>query len=110
MPVLKCSDGKYRIGSGKCMYSSKAKAIKAYAAYRAISHSEAEIEYLRSVVNRIKKVGEDTTTSDIAKFVRAVRMVKKAVPKKDGTGAGVRANIGRGGCVTTKVIGQGRGF
>ena len=83
MPVLKCSNGKYRIGSGKCMYSTKAKAIKAYAAYRAISHSEAWAEYLRFVVSRIKKAAEDTTTGDIATFIRMVRRVKKAKPKKD---------------------------
>ncbi len=83
MPVLKCPNGKYRIGSGKCMYSSKAKAIKAYAAYRAISHNEAWIEYLRFVVSRIKKAVEDTTTGDIATFIRRVRLVKKARPKEN---------------------------
>lgn len=35
MPVIKCGNGKYRIGSGPCMYTSKAKAERAYAAYRA---------------------------------------------------------------------------
>lgn len=35
MPVNKCSNGKYRIGSGPCMYTSKAKAEKAYKAYLA---------------------------------------------------------------------------
>lgn len=35
MPVKKCSGGKYRIGSGKCMYKSKTKAERAYRAYRA---------------------------------------------------------------------------
>jgi hypothetical protein len=35
MPVKKCSNGKYKIGSGKCMYKSKKKARKAYKAYRA---------------------------------------------------------------------------
>jgi len=59
------------------MYSSKDKAIKAYAAYRAISHSEAEAEYLRFVAAKIKKAVEDTTTGDIASFVRRVRMVKR---------------------------------
>ena len=77
MPVLKCPDGKYRIGSGKCMYSTKAKAIKAYAAYRAISHSEAWAEYLRFVVSRIKKAVEDTTTGDIATFIRTARKIKR---------------------------------
>jgi len=35
MPVKKASSGKYRIGSGKAMYKSKASATKAYKAYRA---------------------------------------------------------------------------
>lgn len=85
MPVYKCPDGKYRIGSGKCMYSTKAKAIKAYAAYRAISHSEAWAEYLRFVVSRIKKAVEDTTTGDIATFIRVVRRIKKK--RKEGINA-----------------------
>jgi hypothetical protein len=32
----------------------------------------------------------------------------KGVPKKDGSGRGVRANRGRGGCKTTRKVGRGR--
>lgn len=35
MPVRKCANGKYRIGSGPCVYDSKAKADRAYRAYLA---------------------------------------------------------------------------
>ena len=35
MPVTKCSNGKYKIGSGKCMYTSKAAAERAQRAYKA---------------------------------------------------------------------------
>ena len=35
MPVRKCVNGKWRIGNGPCMYTSKAKADKAYRAYLA---------------------------------------------------------------------------
>ncbi len=35
MPVRKCSNGKYRIGNGPCVYTSKAKAARAWAAARA---------------------------------------------------------------------------
>ena len=35
MPVRKCPNGKYRIGSGKCIYDSKAKAERAYRGYLA---------------------------------------------------------------------------
>ena len=32
----------------------------------------------------------------------------KGVPKRDGSGRGVRANRGRGGCKTTRTTGRGR--
>lgn len=35
MPVIKCSNNKYRIGSGPCVYETKEKADKAYKAYLA---------------------------------------------------------------------------
>jgi len=35
-------------------------------------------------------------------------MSQKNKPKRDGSGKGVRANRGRGGCSKTKKIGQGR--
>ena len=38
MPVLKCSNNKYRIGSGPCIYTSKAAAERAYRAYLAKKH------------------------------------------------------------------------
>lgn len=40
MPVIKCSNNKWRIGSGKCMYDTKQKATKAYQAYLAKKHSK----------------------------------------------------------------------
>ena len=35
MPVKKCGNGKYSIGNGPCMYTSKAAATRAYRAYLA---------------------------------------------------------------------------
>jgi len=32
----------------------------------------------------------------------------KNIPKRDGSGRGIRANRGRGGCKVTKTIGQGK--
>lgn len=32
----------------------------------------------------------------------------KGVPKRDGSGGGVRGNRGRGGCSPTRKVGQGR--
>lgn len=34
-------------------------------------------------------------------------MASKGVPKRDGSGKGVRANKGRGGCATTRRTGKG---
>ena len=33
MPVIKCPNGKWRIGNGKCMYKTKKAAERAYRAY-----------------------------------------------------------------------------
>ena len=44
--------------------------------------------------------------------VYSVKEVKniiiKGKPKKDGSGRGVRANLGRGGCFETEIKGKGR--
>lgn len=40
MPVLKCSNGKYRIGSGPCIYPTAEAANKAYKGYLGKKHSE----------------------------------------------------------------------
>ena len=39
MPVTKASNGKWRIGSGKAMYKTRAAAERAYRAYLARKHS-----------------------------------------------------------------------
>jgi HK97 family phage prohead protease len=43
MPIYACSNGKYRIGDGECMYTSRANAVSAYQAYLA-QHPEAASE------------------------------------------------------------------
>ena len=40
MPVIKCSNGKWRIGNGPCMYTSKEKAEKAWIAIRVAKYSK----------------------------------------------------------------------
>jgi len=40
MPIHKCPNGKYRIGSGGCNFDSKEKAEMAYKAYLAKKHSK----------------------------------------------------------------------
>ena len=44
MPVLKCSNGKYRIGTGPCMYHSKELAEKAYKGYLGHKHAEGDMK------------------------------------------------------------------
>jgi len=34
--------------------------------------------------------------------------MRKNKPKRDGSGRGIRANRGRGGCVTTRKTGKGK--
>ena len=36
-------------------------------------------------------------------------MAKKGVPKRDGSGRGIRANKGRGGCLPSKQPKKGKG-
>lgn len=66
MPVKYCKEnGKYRIGDGKCMYDTKAKAEKAYKAYRIKKHmheikekileEKKELAKIREEVNKIAK-------------------------------------------------------
>jgi len=64
------------------MYRTKAAALRAYAAYRAISHTETFMKHLQFIVKRAKALSpsEDTTSSDIAR--RVVRRATKRVKKK----------------------------
>ena len=57
MPVTKCSNGKYKIGSGACMYDSKEKAESAYKGYLAKKHENLKykISSLSKDLNIIKE-------------------------------------------------------
>lgn len=39
MPCIKCSNGKWRLGNGKCMYKNKSSCEKAYSGYRGKKYS-----------------------------------------------------------------------
>lgn len=39
MPVLKCDNGKFRIGRGKCIYPTKAKAESAFRGFLGAKHA-----------------------------------------------------------------------
>jgi hypothetical protein len=55
MPVHKCPNGKFKIGSGKCMYDSKAKAEAAYRGYLAKKHEDLKYELI-SELGDLKKI------------------------------------------------------
>ena len=40
MPVIKCANGKFRIGNGKCIYKTKGDAEKAYKGYLGSKYSK----------------------------------------------------------------------
>jgi len=53
MPVHKCPNGKFKIGSGKCMYDSKEKAEKAYKGYMAL---EEDLKLIGKELSEQKKI------------------------------------------------------
>jgi HK97 family phage prohead protease len=57
MPIYSCSNGKYRIGSGECIYTSRASAQRAYVAYLAGRDEKAETynDYPEAAVNNAKR-------------------------------------------------------
>ena len=56
MPVHKCSNGKYRIGTGGCIYDSKAKAERAYRGYLAHKHMNEVNEIKNEIMMRKKEL------------------------------------------------------
>lgn len=56
MPVHKCPNGKYRIGSGKCMYTSKEAAEKAYRAYKAKKHQKELVKNMKEIIHEYKEI------------------------------------------------------
>ena len=56
MPVHKCSNGKYRIGTGGCIYGSKATAERAYKGYLAHKHMNEVNEIKNEIMKRKKEL------------------------------------------------------
>ena len=62
MPVNSCGDGKYRIGDGECIYTSRENAVSAYIAYLAQENDKKSINFrgmiysYKSIDNSIKDV------------------------------------------------------
>lgn len=92
MPVYKCSNGKYRIGGGKCMYTSKAAADRAYKAYLAITHTETFKRHLQFVVKKARELLGATTTANIAKrIVTKIKIIKKKKKELPCPGSKIRS-------------------
>ena len=68
MPVSKCSNGKYKIGSGKCMYDSKEKAEVAYKGYLAKKHVNELKDELNLELEDLKKI--DLELKKIKKLIK----------------------------------------
>ncbi len=54
MPVIKCKNGKFRIGTGACIYDSEDKAHRAWAAIR-VAMSDSYTDYPQSATNAAKR-------------------------------------------------------
>lgn len=54
MPVLKCSNGKYRIGGGSCIYETEEAAYRAWAAIR-VAMADSYNDYPQAAVNAAKR-------------------------------------------------------
>lgn len=88
MPVRKCSNNKYKIGSGPCMYKSKASAERAYDAYRAIKYSKKSVSEMVDPIDivsfdvplliRLLELAREDLDSDVKIHQVAQRIIEKS--------------------------------
>lgn len=71
MPIYSCGDGKYRIGDGECMYTSRASAERAYVAYLA----QEEDDKKAIDMNKVSFDFDDTLTQE--KWQKKAMMLKE---------------------------------
>lgn len=66
MPIYSCGDGKYRIGDGECMYTSRASAERAYVAYLAQENDDSNNEDHKKAadMNKVSFDFDDTLTQE----------------------------------------------
>lgn len=76
MPVHKCPNGKWRIGSGKCQYDSKEKAERAYRAYLAQKHSDKSNEVLTRILEERIKIREEILSVKHAIIIHILNKMK----------------------------------
>ncbi|MEE9439565.1 MAG: hypothetical protein V3V14_11235 [Saprospiraceae bacterium] len=82
MPVHKCPNGKYRIGSGGCNFDSKEKAEAAYKAYLAKKDSKNEKKNanIDSMIDAIDK--EITELYEMSSVLYSIKNVVEFFRKK----------------------------
>ena len=90
MPVHKCSNGKYKIGSGPCMYVSEEKAYKAYKAYLAQKHDNDE-EIIEETNNfnllfvdaiELSNILQRSRSLSLSKFSTLIKTIKTRIGLK----------------------------
>lgn len=73
MPVIKCSNGKYRIGHGPCMYHSKDSAEKAYKGYLGNKYGE-KMSLSQELLNSLyERTGEDVLMDRAKELVGLIK-------------------------------------
>lgn len=83
MPVQECSNGKWRIGDGECVYTSRASADRAYRAYLAIEESEDDDDDdEKSISVHLRKLQSNNSNKMIYGYKRLSQDVKDVDAKK----------------------------
>jgi HK97 family phage prohead protease len=96
MPVEQCSNGKYRIGDGECVYNTERAANRAYQAYLAIEASEGDDDDddddddMKSIVNAI--MHKEETYNDYPEA--ATNNAKRALKYKEENGSSCGTPVG----------------
>lgn len=92
MPVYRCSNGRYRIGDGKCIYPTKASAERAYKGYLASRYMNKETvmkkvqDIIKNVFNKLKGHNETDKiieTQPVSKATLSIYLGTVALEKKD---------------------------
>jgi HK97 family phage prohead protease len=83
MPVQECSNGKWRIGDGECVYISRASADRAYRAYLAIEESEDDDDDdEKSISVHLRKLQSNNSNKMIYGYKRLSQEIKDVDAKK----------------------------
>lgn len=83
MPIYECSGGKYRIGNGECVYTSRSNAESAYRAYLADLDEEYEDDYRNEKAETYNDYPEAATNN-----------AKRAIKYKEENGSSCGTSVG----------------